>query len=103
MRFNYHKIAIILNRDDRTIWGAYNSSKIKMPEEFDFGHSNFSIPLSVLSDRNVSTLEAITEYLKENYRLKYSQIACLLNRNDRTVWTVYNRAKKKRRKYGQPA
>jgi len=54
------------------------------------------IPLSVLQDRSVAVLESIVEYLKEEKNLKYSEIATLLNRDQRTIWTVYNRVKKKR-------
>jgi len=58
--------------------------------------SELSIPSSVFQNRNLSVLEAMVVYLKEDKSLKYSEIAKLLNRDDRTIWTVYNRAKKKR-------
>jgi hypothetical protein len=56
----------------------------------------FAIPLSIVCDRKVSIFETIVEYLKEHYGLTYHEIAVLLNRDDRTIWTVYNRAVKKR-------
>jgi hypothetical protein len=56
------------------------------------------IPLRILQDRTVAVLEAIVEYLKEEKGLKYSQIGLLLNRDQRTIWTVYSRVKKKRKK-----
>ena len=55
-----------------------------------------SIPVQVLQDRSISVLEAISYYLKETKNLTYHQIALLLNRNDRTIWTCYQRAKKKK-------
>ena len=55
-----------------------------------------NIPTSIFLDRTISVLEAITKYLKEEKNLTYHQIAILLNRDDRTIWTCYNRAKKKR-------
>ena len=55
-----------------------------------------SIPISVLKDRSISVLEALVEYLKEVKNLTYHEIAELTNRDDRTIWTVYNRVKKKR-------
>lgn len=94
-------IASMINRDDRTIWNAYSSAKKKCEEEaeeeFLVEESNYSIPLSMFNDRMLSVLEIITCYLKESFGLKYSEIASLINKNDRTVWTVYNRAQKKRR------
>lgn len=54
------------------------------------------IPLTIFSDRTLSTLEHIITHLKEKQNLSYQEIATLLNRNPRTVWTTYQRAKKKR-------
>ncbi len=57
-----------------------------------------SIPTSVLRDRSISVLEAIVRYLKEKKGMSYHEIAVLLNRDDRTIWTVYNRTLKKSKK-----
>jgi len=54
------------------------------------------IPSSIFQDRKLSVLEAMVEYFKEKKNLKYSEIARLLNRDDRTIWTSYQRAKQKR-------
>ena len=62
------------------------------------GEAFISIPTSIFQDRELSVLEAITEYLKEKKGMRYSEIAKLLNRDDRTIWTSYNRAKAKRKK-----
>ena len=94
---SFREIGQLTSRDERTIWGAYTNSKQKMPSSFNLEFSNYSIPLYIIKDRNVSILEAVTEYLKEQFGLRYCQIAPLINRNDRTVWTVYQRAKKKRK------
>jgi hypothetical protein len=55
-----------------------------------------TIPASIFRDRELSVLEAITEYLKDRRNLRYSEIAQLLNRDDRTIWTAYRRSKEKR-------
>lgn len=57
------------------------------------------IPSYVFRDRSISVLEAAVEYLVKNERLSYHQIAVLLNRNDRTIWTVFSRVQKKRKGY----
>ena len=54
------------------------------------------IPSFVFKDRRLKVLEVLVEYLKENHNLNYHEIAILLNRDDRTIWTVYQRALKKR-------
>ena len=59
-----------------------------------------NIPSSILRDRKLSALEAIIEYLKEVRKLNYHEISVLLKRDERNIWTMYNRAKKKRLKNG---
>ncbi len=56
------------------------------------------MPTHIFKDRKVSVLEAISEYMKDTMGLSYHEIAVMLNRNDRTIWTCYNRAKQKRKK-----
>ncbi len=56
-----------------------------------------SIPTSILQDRSLSVLESISEYLKDKKNFSYHEIAVLFNRDDRTIWTCYNRAKNKRK------
>ena len=98
-KLSYHKIAVLLNRDDRTIWTCYNRAKKKNPGHFvKIAESREYIPSSIFLDRNVSVLESIVEYLKDERGLNYHEMAVLLNRDDRTIWTCYNRAKKKRAK-----
>ena len=94
----YCQIATLLNRDDRTIWGAYKSAKQKANERFILEAPDLQIPYSIFKDRTFSVLEVLTKYLKEELRLRYCQIACLLNKDDRTIWTVYHRVRKKIRK-----
>ena len=59
------------------------------------------VPSFVFRDRSVAVLECLVEYLHDNKSLSFHEIAILLNRNDRTVWTVYHRAKLKRKEYGK--
>jgi len=94
---SFHEIALQLNRNDRTIWATYNVAckkrKIKLPVK----ESKFYIPVSIFKDRNFSVLEFVVSYLKDNFNLRYRDIAILLNRDERNIWTVYNRYKKKRK------
>lgn len=57
-----------------------------------------SIPLLVFRDRKVAGLECMVEYMHDVKRLTFHEIAILFNRDDRTIWTAYNRAKKKKKK-----
>jgi len=93
---NYSKIALMLNRDSRTIWTTYNIACKKRAKRLLVKESEFFIPVSILQNRKFSVLEVIVSYLKDNFNLRYSEIAVLLNRDERNMWAVYNRAKKKK-------
>ena len=92
----YCEIASLINRDSRTIWGACKSANEKSPDAI-CGDSSIKVPISIFEDRSLSVLEALAEYLKEILNLRYCKIASLLNKDQRTIWTVYKRAKKKRK------
>lgn len=98
---NYKEIAKLINRSNKTVWQAHVSSKKKLPEKFAVEPSVFNFPLSILSDRRLSVLESIVLYLKEEFELSYHKTAVLLKRDDRTIWTVYQRAKKKENEFGK--
>ena len=88
----------LTNRNEIALAVTYRNAKKKMEAKFVVTEiSPYSIPVSILKDRNISVLENIVAYLKDNFGLAYHKIAVLLNRDDRTIWTVYQRAKKKRR------
>ncbi|MBI5391907.1 hypothetical protein HZB00_02805 [Candidatus Woesearchaeota archaeon] len=88
-------IAALLHRSEKTIWQAYNASKEKHPELFVLSASQFYIPISLFASRTFSVLETIVVHLKTHYGLSYHAIAEALHRDDRTIWTVHNRAEKK--------
>jgi len=91
----HSKIAKKLNRHQKTIWTTYQNSKQKRSEKFQDKESEISIHIEIFSNRTLSVLENITKHLKENYDLNYTEIANLLNRSPKTIWTVYQRVKKK--------
>ena len=95
LELNYSKIALLLNRNSRTIWTTYNNAVKKKKESLVVKDSRFFIPISILKNRKLSVLEGIVSYLKDRFNLRYSEISILLNRDERNIWTVYNRAKKK--------
>jgi hypothetical protein len=97
LNLSYTEIASLLKRDQRNIWQAYSLTKKKLSSRFLVHESEFNIPLLALSNPRFSALESISSYLKDSHCLTYHEIAVLLNRDDRTIWTCYNRAKEKRR------
>jgi hypothetical protein len=55
------------------------------------------LPLSIFYNKRLSALEIICKYLKEDLNLNFSQIASLLKRNPRTVWSTYHNSTRKQR------
>ena len=65
-----------------------------MGEEIKVDENTKYIPMKVFSNRKLSMLESVIYYLREEkYRNK--EIASLLNKDARNVWTIWNRARKK--------
>jgi len=54
-----------------------------------------SLPFGIFSTSKISSLESIVKYLKEVRGLKFSKIAKLLNRSNKTIWVTYTQAIKK--------
>jgi len=94
---NYSKIALLLNRNSRTIWTSYNNAVKKRKERLPVKESKISVAVSIFKDRKFSVLELIVSYLKDNFNLRYSEIAILLNRDERNIWAVYNHSRKKKK------
>ena len=88
-------IAKLTQRSEKTVWQAYASSKRKMSEPLLVDLKTPCFPIPKLRSRSLSILENIVFYMKNNLNMKFSSIADALSRDDRTIWTVYSRAKKK--------
>ena len=54
-----------------------------------------SLPLGIFDNDVLGSLEAIVKYLKEEQKIKFSKIAKLLNRSNKTIWSTYHQAIKK--------
>jgi len=96
--FSLTNIANLLKRDERNIWHAYNSTKKKYPDHLKFEISKILVPVSIFENKKLSVFEILVSYLKSNLSLKFSEIASLLNRDARTIWTVWSRARRKNEK-----
>jgi DNA-binding CsgD family transcriptional regulator len=101
-------IAYILKRNVQTIWTTYrNSNQAKHQAKNQTEHlaehrpntqvqKDDEIPVSILSkEEGVSIMEAAVSYLKQDKGLRLIEIAKMLGRNQKTVWTCYNRYIKK--------
>jgi hypothetical protein len=93
LNMKYRKIAGLLQRNERTIWTAYNKAKQKQPETIKIKQEKILLPISIFN-KKLTILESIIIYLKKQ-NLRYVEIAELLNRDQRNIWTIYSRAIKK--------
>lgn len=95
LKMRFSKIAKLLNRSSKTIWATYSKSSKKMAAPFSDVSRNIMIPASSISNRSYSTLESVVGFVKD---LGYSnhEVAEMLHLDDRTIWTIWDRVKKKR-------
>ena len=93
MNMSYHEIAQKLGRDDRTIWTAYKKAVKKHKEKIAAKETPILLPIE-LFNTSLTVLESAIIFLKEK-GMKFSEVAGLLQRDQRNIWTIYTRAKKK--------
>lgn len=89
--FSFRKIGEVLDRNEKNVWTTYSSAKKKMKKELE--GNGLMIPFKIFTGK-YSALEAVVVYLRDK-GLSLNEIAKMIERDNRTVWTVYNRAKKK--------
>lgn len=94
LALSYKEIAALLNRNPVPVGVSYRNARSKHPEKLD-SSSNIKIPVSLFSKRKFSIFESLTYYLKDSLGMSFHDIAAALGRDDRTIWTVYNRFKVK--------
>lgn len=92
-KHKYSEIGKLLSRDQRTIWSTYNRAQKKLKDTFS-SESDFLIPLEIF-DSKKSIFESLVIFLHDSQNQKFSEIAKILNKDPRTIWTTYNRGKKK--------
>lgn len=96
LSLSYSVIAKLINRDDRTVWTAYQKAAKKQKERFAAKKEEYNIPCEAFWEREKGPLESVVIYLKDNSHLSFKQISAMLNRNYRTVWLSYKNGKEKK-------
>ena len=87
----YAEIGRILARNERTLWTCYHRAKQKTWQKEEHHPESISIPLSIFRNRKVSFSESLIHYLRSQLGMRYHEIAVILNRDDRTIWTLSHR------------
>lgn len=93
-KFRYAKMAVLLQRKEKTLAVSYSVAKRKLSRRFPerIERDAVRIPFSAIKE-DLSVLESICLFLKGSQ--KNVEIARLLGLDERTVWTALDRAKKK--------
>lgn len=87
------KIDVLL----RNIQKRFNLSAEDVIERFK-EEKEIVLPISIFNEK-LGMLESASLYLKDELKLSFKEISGLLKRDYKTIWTSYNKAKKKV-KYG---
>lgn len=90
--FSLKKISVLLSKSNRNIWNTYDKSRKKHPKKL-FVEESILIPVFALSNSKNTLFENLVIYMKDELGLNYHDIGIVLHRNDRTIWTIYNRKK----------
>lgn len=98
LSYSLHEISELIRRDERNVWHIYASARKKVSAKLVAKGTKYFVPVSVFTNKQVSALEALAVYLRDVYRLSYHEIATLLKRDERNVWTVCSRARAKIKK-----
>jgi len=54
--------------------------------------SDIHVPIKIFNNNDLTTFESLVFYLKKQKKLTFKEISILLNRDQRNIWTVFNRA-----------
>ncbi|MBI1969079.1 hypothetical protein HYS48_00155 [Candidatus Woesearchaeota archaeon] len=95
LEFSFSQIAEHLRKSERNVRTSYTHAKQKQVGTIQVEESDFFLPLANLQDSKFTVIEHLVVHLREHYQLRFSEIARLLERNERTIWTVYARARRK--------
>ena len=88
------KVALLLGRSPAAVWITYRNAVKKMSEKLVVGKTRIFISTELIAAGKLSVLETISYHLHDS-GITYNKIGRLLNRDERTIWTVCNRARKK--------
>jgi hypothetical protein len=94
LSLSYHDIAELLNRDDRTIWATYQNASKKIKGKIEVSSKKVMLPISIFANRKMSILESLVSHLI-NKGFSYIEISKLTGKDQRNIWTIGSRAKKK--------
>ena len=88
-------VARMLNKSPASVWITYRNAAAKIAKRIVLEKSHVFIPTAAISSSGLSVLESVSMHLHRQYGFSYRRIGELLKRDERTIWTVCSRARKK--------
>ncbi|MBU0979301.1 MAG: hypothetical protein KJ709_00710 [Nanoarchaeota archaeon] len=80
------------HHDDRSIIQALSL----LNKHIEKSGKILNVPISIFADRRLGMLESLTFYLHDKKKLSFHEIAAMLKRDDRTIWSSYHNAGRKK-------
>ena len=95
---SYASIGKKFGKSRQSVWTTYNRAIKKHSLKFTAHNYDIVLPLDIFENTPYTIFEIVVSYLKEKYSLRNIEIAKLLHKDTKTIWTVYNRYKNKNEK-----
>lgn len=90
------EISKLLDKKENAVWLSYKRATSKSKNLFEiYNNEKISLPIHIFKIRELSSLEAIVIYLRQELRLSNNEIASLLKKSPQVLSISYNRAKNK--------
>ena len=90
MDYMLHTVSALRDKHDLSLEEISELIKSERMKE-----ETIKIPLPIFTFKDLGPAESLVKYMKENLGMKFSEIARVLNRDDRTIWITYRNAAKK--------
>ncbi len=88
--FRFSEIAKFIGRDQRAVGVTYRLAARKHPDKLTVSAGSENIPAVIFKNKRLSAFEALVVYLKKSR--SYDEMARVLGKDYRIIWTIYNRA-----------
>ncbi|MEK6901450.1 MAG: hypothetical protein AABX37_03850 [Nanoarchaeota archaeon] len=95
-KLSYQEIGTLLQRDARSVWGAYHRARRTWKKPFHRKREQYMIPFSLLQDRSSTVLEHVVLYVHTVYRLTNRQLGKLLHKSPNSMAVLLKRAREKK-------
>lgn len=88
-QLSYVNIGKKLSRSAAVIGVVYRTARKKYQQPLSVT-SAVAVPVAIFADRSVSMQRHLVRYLHDQRKMQFCDIARLIHRNPRTVWTAYH-------------